>query len=622
MRGVMEADCCLHPTFLYRKRTLALYWGSALRSTGQPRGVPIPLPVRTAIVLCLAALGCGGGGGGGATGPAPIATISVDLAQSSIVIGNTTFATATARDASSNVLFGRAMSWSSDNSGVATVSVSGVVNAVSDGTAGITAASEGRSGTATVTVVVPPVASVTVSLASSTIAAGSTTQATVTTRDASGQVLTGRAVSWSSDNTQVATVSSAGVVTGVNAGSANITATSEGRSGTATVTVFVPPVASVTVSLASSTIGVGSSTQATATTRDANGQVLTGRAVSWSSDNSLVATVSGTGVVTGVSAGSANITATSEGHSGSAAVTVATVAVASVSVSVASSAIGVGKTTQATATTRDAGGNILVGRSVAWTSDNTSIATVSTTGVVTGVATGTANITATSEGKSGSTGITVTPPLGFGSSAEKIRIVDIGSLFTPTLSGPSAATTTFVSRATSVATVNAQGTITGVGEGQVWVAATAPGWLADSVYVIVPRTFTGPVLRSDLTTFNVTVGSTIVINIILDTRSTPIGGAELSVGYTTSPTLFTGGSWAATGSPAPVVSNPQFGVFRLSLASGSPLTGQLAILRLTFTTTTSLNSGFLTLTLIDLASPTGTDLLPVSTSTRIPIIIQ
>jgi hypothetical protein len=200
--------------------------------------------------------------------------------------------------------------------------------------------------------------------------------------------------------------------------------------------------------------------------------------------------------------------------------------------------------------------------------------------------------------------------------------VDIGAVFTPTLSGPSSGTTTFVSRAPTVATVNAQGTITGVGEGQVWVAASAPGWAADSVYVIVPRTSTGPVLRTDLTTFNVTAGSTITFNIILDTRSTPIGGTEFSVGYTTSPTLFTSGSYTTIGSPAPIVSNPQFGVLRVSLASGSPLSGELAILRLSFTVTTGKTSGFLTLTLIDIVSPTGTDLLPVSTSTRIPIIVQ
>jgi len=244
------------------------------------------------------------------------------------------------------------------------------------------------------------------------------------------------------------------------------------------------------------------------------------------------------------------------------------------------------------------------------------------TAAVIGVTIGSASITATSEGQSGSAGITVAPQLGFGSSSEKIRVLDVDSVFTPTLTGPSNGTTTFVSRATSVATVDARGTITGVGPGQVWVAASAPGFVADSVYVIVPRTSTGPVLRSDLTTFNVKPGASIVINIILDTRSTPIGGAELSVGYTTSPALFTSGSYSATGTPAPVVSNLQAGVLRVSLASGSPLSGPLSILQLAFTTSASNTSGFLTLTFIDLVSPTGADLIPVSTSTRIPIIVH
>ncbi len=499
----------------------------------------MPFHARTATVLCVAALGCGGGGG--VAGPPPVASLSVALAQTSVVIGQTTTATATPRDAGGTVLTGRAITWSSDNTAVATVSATGLVTAVSTGAARIIAGSEGQSGSATVTITVPPVASVAVSLSSSSIVAGTTTQATATTRDASGAIVTGRLVSWSSDNTAVATVSSTG---------------------------------------------------------------------------------SNTAVVTAVGSGTANITGTSEGRTGSAQVTVVATAVASVTVSLASSTIGIGRTTQATATTKDAGGSVVTGRAVAWTSDNPAVATVSAVGVVTGVATGSANITATSEGRSGSTAVTVAPQLGFGSSTEKIRIVDIGGTFTPTLTGPSTGTTTFVSRATSVATVSAQGAITGVGEGQVWIAASSPGYVADSVYVIVPRNSTGPVLRSDLTTFNVKRGDTLTFNVILDTRSTPIGGTELSVGFTTTPQIFTGGSFVATGSPAPQVSNLQTGLLRLSLASGSPLTGQLSILRLTLTATTSNASGFLTFTFIDLVSPTGADLIPVATSTRIPIIVH
>jgi uncharacterized protein YjdB len=469
----------------------------------------------------------------------------------------------------------------------------------------------------------PPVATVSVTLSASSIAVGGTTAATATARDAGGTILSGRTITWSTDNSGVATVSSAGLVTAAGTGTVHISATSEGQSGSATLTVTVPPVATVTVVLGNSTLIIGATTQATATTKDANGVTITGRVLTWSSDNTGVATVASDGVVTAVGPGSASITATSEGRSGSAAVTVVSAAVGSVTVSLASSTIGVARTTQATATTKDTNGNVVTGRFVTWSSDNTAIATVDASGVVTGVAIGSANITATSEGKTGSATVSVAPQLGYGSSTEKIRIVDIGTVFAPTLTGSSAGATTFVSRATSVATVDAQGKITGVGQGQVWIAANAPGWVGDSVYVIVPRTSTGPILTTDLTTYNVKTGTTsFVINIILDTRSTPIGGAEFTVGFTTFPTIFTGGNYSVTGTPAPVVSNLQSGLLRLSVASGSPLSGQLAMLRLTFTTTSTNSSGFVTLTFIDLVGPDGTDLIPVATSTRIPIIVH
>jgi hypothetical protein len=330
-----------------------------------------------------------------------------------------------------------------------------------------------------------------------------------------------------------------------------------------------------------------------------------------------------------VSAGSANITATSEGQSGSATITVVPPSIASVTVTLASSTLAAGSRTQATATARDKDGNILAGKVLTLSSDNASIATVTPQGVVTGVSVGTANITAISEGVTGSAAITVAVSAGFGSSVEKIRIVDIGTTFAPTLSGPSASAASFVSRATSVATVNGQGTITGVGEGQGWVAVTAPGFAPDSVYVIVPRNSTGPLLRGDLTNFNVQAGATTVVNVILDTRSTPIGGAELSVGYTTNPVVFQSASAIGTGNPATLISSVQLGVFRVSLASGSPLSGQLTLLRFTFTAPTtsgvellSNRSGFLTFTLLDIVDPTGADLLPVSTSTRIPVIVK
>ena len=86
-----------------------------------------------------------------------------------------------------------------------------------------------------------PVASVVLSPATVSMVAGSTAQLTATPKDSAGTALSGRPVSWASGNGGVATVSGAGVVTGVAAGAATITATSEGKSGTATVTVTASP---------------------------------------------------------------------------------------------------------------------------------------------------------------------------------------------------------------------------------------------------------------------------------------------------------------------------------------------------------------------------------------------
>jgi uncharacterized protein YjdB len=249
-----------------------------------------------------------------------------------------------------------------------------------------------------------------VTLAASSINAVETTQASAVTRDASGAELTGRTITWSSDNESVATVSSAGLVTAVAMGTVNITATSEGQSGSAVLTVTPAPVNTVSVTLAASSVNAVQTTQATATLKDAQDRVLTGRAIVWTSDNTGVATVSSTGLVTAISGGTANITATSESRSGSAALAVTPAPVATVTVSPTARTVVAGSTEQLTATLKDAQDRVLTDRTVAWGSDNTAVATVSSTGLVAAVAAGGATITATSEGVNGTSAVTVTAP--------------------------------------------------------------------------------------------------------------------------------------------------------------------------------------------------------------------
>jgi hypothetical protein len=147
-------------------------------------------------------------------------------------------------------------------------------------------------------------------------------QLTGVTKDSAGNLLTRRTVSWMTSNNAVATVSASGVVTGVAAGSATITATSDGQSGTAAMTVTNVPVARVTVTPLIASLLMGATVQLTATPTDALGNPLSGRVVTWASNAPGVAAVSGTGLVTGLGIGGVTITATSEGQSGSAAVTV------------------------------------------------------------------------------------------------------------------------------------------------------------------------------------------------------------------------------------------------------------------------------------------------------------
>ena len=345
--------------------------------------------------------------------PVPVGSVSITPADPSVILGQTIQLTARPKSASGQDLTGRTVSWSSGAPSIAAVSSTGVVTGVSLGSAVVFASVEGVIGLVTVTVRQVPVATVVVTPPTASIAVGGTAQLSASARDANGAALPGRLVGWSSSDEAVATVSSTGLVTAVKVGSATITASSEGKSGTSVVTVTAAPVASVTVTPPTATVVAGQTVTLEARTLDASGGTLTGRAVTWSSSNTAAATVSQSGVVSGVAPGNATITATSEGKSGTSAVTVTAPApapVATVTVAPTSANLTVNATQQITATPRDAQGNALTGRQVTWSSANTAIATVSSTGLITAKAVGGTTVTATSEGKTGTVTVTVAAP--------------------------------------------------------------------------------------------------------------------------------------------------------------------------------------------------------------------
>ncbi len=338
----------------------------------------------------------------------PVATVTVASASATIFVGATQQLTATLRDAGNNVLSGRAVTWSSSNPTVASVSTSGLVTAGTvGGAATITASSEGRSGSAAITVL-RPVATIALSPTSAVLAPGATQQLTATLQDADSNVLTGRTVTWTTSDPTVASVSTTGLVTaGTAVGMATITSSSEGRSSAATITVQ-RPVATVTLLPASVLLAPGAAQQLIAMLQDADNNVLTGRIVTYMTSSPTVASVSTTGLVTaGTAEGTATITAISEGRSGSATITVQR-PVATIALSPTSAVLVPGETQQLTATLRDAGNNILTGRAVTWSSSNPVVASVSAAGLITASTSGTATITASVEGRSGSATVTVT----------------------------------------------------------------------------------------------------------------------------------------------------------------------------------------------------------------------
>ncbi|MGN0813252.1 MAG: Ig-like domain-containing protein [Candidatus Coproplasma sp.] len=212
---------------------------------------------------------------------------------------------------------------------------------------------------------------------------------------------TNKTVTWSSDNTSVATVDANGKVTAKKAGTAIITVTTEDGSFTATCEVTVTNVAptSVTLNKTEATIAVDDTVSLTATVLPDNATV---KSVTWSSSDESVATVSESGVVTALKAGTVTITATSTEDSNvkaTCAIEVKTqiVKATGIELNYTNETLKVGDTLQLTATVTPDNAE---DKTVTWSTSNSSIATVSASGLVTIVGEGSVTVTATSNSNS------------------------------------------------------------------------------------------------------------------------------------------------------------------------------------------------------------------------------
>ena len=348
-----------------------------------------------AAAFVLAGASCGGGTDAPPSSPNPptpvLTTLNLSATTAALTAPQTTQLTATTLDQSAKPI-AAAVSWSSSASGVASVSATGLVTAVAAGAATVTASATAGTitltKTAVITVTVPRVTNVTVSPATLPLTVGGTATLAATVVAEAGA---STAVSWTSSVATTASVSAAGLVTALAAGAnSQVCATSAfdtSKQGCATVTVTAVstvPVATVAVTPPTSSLSIGQTAQLSAITRDANGNTLTGRVVAWSTSSAAIATVSSSGLVSAVAAGTATITATSENQTGSATITVASPpTVTSVAVTPASSSIAVGQNAQLVASVSGTGSPPT---GVSWASADVTKVTVNQSGLAVGVA--------------------------------------------------------------------------------------------------------------------------------------------------------------------------------------------------------------------------------------------
>jgi len=445
----------------------------------------------------------------------PIALVRISPPAGNVIVGGTLTLQGEALDGTGAVLPNRPLEWATSAAAVATVNVAGIVTGVAVGQATISATGEGKTGTSIVTVLPSPVVSITVLPDGGSLPAGGTMVLTATPRDAAGQPLTGRTVEWRSSNDAVATVSAAGLLTALAAGTVTITVSAPGAGPNGTtpstsvnVTVLIEPVASAVIVPSPASVQVGQTVNLTVNLLDGDGEPLSaiGRTITWSSGNAAVASVNSSGTVTGVAVGSATVTATITTPGQLAAVqanvqlTVSNQPVASVVIAPDPAIVHVGYARQFTAVARDAAGQPLPGRTILWTSSSQGIATVeAASGVVGGVSQGNVEIRATAEGVQGVANVTidlvrvssvvVTPGSATLMPGQTVQLNasprdSAGNVIQGSALG--GRPTTFGSNNTLAATVSASGLVTAVAVGASNVTATIGGTVGLSAITVNP----------------------------------------------------------------------------------------------------------------------------------------
>ncbi len=347
--------------------------------------------------------------------PAALSAITITPANPTIAAGTTQSFTATGlfSDGSTQDLTA-SVSWSSSAPSVATINVSGgLATGLAPGQTTVTASWGSVSNTSVLTVTPAVLISVSVNPVNPSILVGGTQQftATGTFSDSSTQDLTGSAI-WNSSNTNVATISASGLASGLVVGTTTISATDLSVSGSTTLTVaIVPPVLqSISIAPANPAVAIGQNQQFAATGfyGDGSTQDVTSL-VNWSSTQPAIASISSSGLASGLSGGSTTITAALGTITASATLNVNSTALISIALTPSAPSIALGTSQQFAAIGTYADGSTLdLTTSVTWISSSPSVATVNVSGLATSVSTGQSSISAAAIGITGSSTLSVT----------------------------------------------------------------------------------------------------------------------------------------------------------------------------------------------------------------------
>jgi len=437
--------------------------------------------------------------------PAVVDSIALTPPEPSIPKGltQTLTATATLSDGTTEDLTSQ-VEWASSDDSVATVNASsGVVTAVAVGEATISASLDGVVGSTKVTISSASLLSIGVTPATPVLAKGLNKQfaATGTYSDTTVVDLTSQ-VTWASSDESLVTVSNApgsqGLASTVGAGSPSISATLNDVVGSTTLTITAATLVSIGVTPATPSIAKGLSQQftATGTYTDATTQDLTASAT-WASSDPTKATISNAasshGLASTFGVGSTSISATLGGVAGLTTLTVSAATLVSIGVTPATPTVAKGLTRQftATGTYTDATTQNLT-TTATWASSDATKATISNASGSQGLAStpgvGSASITATLNGVSGSTTLTVsaatlvsigvtpaTPSVAKGLSQQFTAVGTYTDATTQTLTTTATWASSDTTRATISNAAGSQGLASTEGEGSTSISATLAG---------------------------------------------------------------------------------------------------------------------------------------------------